>query len=98
MLSDPERETLDEIERQILAEDPDLARSFQTVKPSDPYDWHWMAYTAAIHAVLAVGMILFLMGSVAGALGFATLAGGVALARHFTAPPDESEEHDPSRR
>jgi hypothetical protein len=83
VLSDREREALHEIERQILAEDPDLARSFQAVKPPDPHDRLWWAYTVAIHVAAAVAMVVLLMGLVAGALVFATLAGGVAVARYY---------------
>jgi hypothetical protein len=83
VLSDREREALREIERQILAEDPDLARSLQAVTPPNPHDRLWWVYTVAVNVAIAVAVVVLLMGLVVGALAFATLAGGAAVARHY---------------
>ncbi|MGH3756253.1 DUF3040 domain-containing protein [Actinophytocola sp.] len=87
MLSDHERETLREIQRQLVVDDPDLERSFRALeKPTPtrtpPPQGRW-AYTAGIAVAAVLAVVLLLAGSLGGALAFAVIAGSVSLARHL---------------
>lgn len=85
MLSDRERETLREVQRQFLAEDPGLARSFDDVGQQDPLQWlaavpRW-AYTATFVAMVLLGILMITARAPGVALALAALATLVSLAR-----------------
>lgn len=81
MLSNHERRTLREVERDCLAEDPDFVRPFQA-------DEHRPGYrsTATLAMVVAasIGSILLIAGSVVGALAFTVSAGLIWLLRRYS--------------
>jgi hypothetical protein len=57
MLSDRERQTLDEVQRRFVTEDPRFAASFNRVGPSaSSYSVHW-AYTTAMIVAAASGVL-----------------------------------------
>jgi uncharacterized membrane protein YphA (DoxX/SURF4 family) len=90
MLSDRERETLNELQRQFESEDPSLVRKF--VEPPAPiqksHDW-LLDLTAGVFTLLAAFAIL--LGFAASTIAFATFAVFLALLRHRAAQkPDES--------
>lgn len=76
MLSDHERKTLREVERQIMLEDPEFARSFEATSRQPPRDRHRVAYTAAIVVALVLCVLMFVVGAPGTAL---VLAGGAGL-------------------
>jgi len=80
VLSDREREALNEIERQLAVEDPGFSRTFHAVGQSPPYNQVRLAYAVTIVVAIVLGLIVLLAGSVLGALVFAAVAGGVAVA------------------
>ena len=82
MLSDREREVLNEIQRQFLLEDPGLAKSLAAGQQPRSATQLRFAYTVTIVVAIALGGLVLLAGSVLGALVFAAVAVGVALARH----------------
>ena len=85
MLSDREREVLNEIQRQFLLEDPGLARSLAAGQQPRSTSQLRLAYSVTIVVALALGGLVLLAGSVLGALVFAAVAGGVALVRRCQA-------------
>lgn len=91
MLNDHERKTLREVELQFLAEDPAFSRSFDTRAQRLQREYVDRAPAKiAIVAAILLGALMLLVGSPAGALGFAGMTGLIWLAwRH---------SNDPSRR
>lgn len=92
MLSDHERETLREIQRQLVVNDPDLQRSFrafeestptQTPPPEGRWAYGGWAYTAGIVVATVLAIVMLLTGSLGGALAFAIIAASVSVARHL---------------
>jgi hypothetical protein len=64
MLGDRERQTLDEVQRRFVTEDPRFAASFNRVGPSaSSYSVHWAdtlpswAYTTAVIVAAASGVL-----------------------------------------
>ena len=91
MLSDHERMTLREIERQILAEDPEFTRSFDMgVQRPHRERRDGVSVKIAIMAAVLLGALMLVAGSPSGALAFAAVAGLIWLARRHS--------NDPSRR
>jgi hypothetical protein len=85
VLSDHERETLREIQRQLIVDDPTLEQTFRALeKPIPaPATRCQRIYTLIIVVATLLAVVLLLIGSAGGALAFATIAGSVWLARHF---------------
>ena len=85
MLSDREMETLREVQRQLVAEDPDFARSFEAVgRPDSHYSLHWVpgwVYTTALVVAVALGVLMLLVHAPGTALGFGALATMIAAVR-----------------
>ena len=95
MLSDHERETLREVERQFLAEDPEFARSFDT-RARDLGGEHRVSVSLQIGIVAAVLLVALMLvaGSPAGALAFATATGLIWHAwRHSTRHAARRDDH-----
>ena len=88
MLSDHEQRALLALQRQLVAEDPDFARSFDEVGPRDSafsLQWvnampRWVPTTAAVGTV-ALGILMLAIGVAAVALVFATLAVMIVVVR-----------------
>ncbi len=87
MLSDRERETLDQIQRRLLVEDPGFAQSFdadaQRLPPPKPRDRLRWAYTAAIVVAVMLCALMVLAQSPGTALAFAAIAGALFMARRW---------------
>lgn len=92
MLSDRERETLREIQRQFMVEDPELARSFREIDRPQPRDHLRQAYTVTMVVAMVFGFLVLVAGSPAGALGCGILAGLIWLARRHR---DELSQRKP---
>ena len=75
MLSDRERETLREIQRQLATDDPDLARELDRVEPPSPPGSNRGAWLAA-----AIGCLFFMFVLLASESPFGTLVFLVAAA------------------
>ncbi len=89
MLNDRERETLREVQRQFVTDDPDFARTFEAVgRPDSHYSLQWMygmpewVYTTALVVAVAVGVLMLLVQSPGTALGFGALATMIAMVRN----------------
>ncbi|MGH3522554.1 MAG: DUF3040 domain-containing protein [Mycobacterium sp.] len=87
MLSDRERETLDQIQRQLLVEDPGFAQSFDSDaqrlprESRAPRDRHRWAYTGAIVVAVMLCTLMLLAHSPGTALAFAAITGALFMAR-----------------
>lgn len=94
MLSDRERKTLRELQRQFDAEDPDFSRSFDDVGQHSTFSLQrayalprW-AYTTAIGVAVALGMLMLMARAPGTALLFAALATIISMIRrHRDDPP-----------
>ena len=85
MLSDHERETLREVERQFLAEDPGFAHAFearQTRMSRRPH--RWGARIALVTAALLTAFLV-VAGSLGSALVVAVVAGLIWVVSHHPA-------------
>jgi len=91
VLSDHERKTLREVERQILAEDPEFTRSFDMGAQRLRRERRdGASVKIAIVTAVLLGALMLMAGSPTGALAFAAATGLIWLAwRH---------SNDPSRR
>ncbi|GAB1516143.1 DUF3040 domain-containing protein [Actinophytocola sp. KF-1] len=84
MLSDHERKTLREIQRQLVVDDPDFERTFRTLAaPAPGPTLRWWTYTAVIVIAAVLATVSLLAGSVGGTLAFSVIAGAVWCARHL---------------
>lgn len=83
MLSDREQKALREVERQLMFEDPELARSFEVAEKSAAQRASRSRRTYTVWIVLTVALsVLTLAAGLPGtALVLATSAGLIALAR-----------------
>lgn len=86
MLSDHERAALRKVERQILAEDPQFVRTFDTRAqqlpggPRRPLNQDQRTYTVLMWVAAALSLLMAVAGSPGGALLFAVVAVTFALA------------------
>ncbi len=86
MLSDHERKTLREVERQLMLADPGFAQSFDTGAQrlrGDPPGLPRWAYMILLVISSAFGLILLVAGSLSGALAFAAVTGLIWAARRY---------------
>ncbi|TWF82178.1 DUF3040 family protein [Pseudonocardia hierapolitana] len=85
MLSDQERQTLDEVQRRFVTEDPRFAASFNRVGPgASSYTVRWVprwAYTTAMFVAAAFGVLMLIAGAPGTALAVAALATAISLLR-----------------
>ncbi|MGH3917899.1 MAG: DUF3040 domain-containing protein [Pseudonocardiaceae bacterium] len=87
MLSDHERATLHEIQRQFLAEDPEFVQTFDARTQRlprasrQPIDKHRRTYTVLMWITTMLSVLLLIAGSVGGALLLAAVAVALSLAR-----------------
>lgn len=88
MLSDRERQMLDEVQRRFVTEDPRFAASFDRVGPgASSYSVRWAytlpswAYTTAMFVAAAFGVLMLIAGAPGTALAFAALATAISLLR-----------------
>lgn len=83
MLSDRERETLQEIQRRLQVEDPDFARSFEPTEHRSPHDRHRRACTVSVVLALVLSLLMLVAGLPGSALLLAAGAALIAVARHL---------------
>jgi hypothetical protein len=98
VLSDHERKTLREVERQLMAEDPEFPRRFDRVGQRHPtYSLHWAyamprwAYTTAIVAAVTLSVLMMMVRAPGAALVFAALATIIAVVRKCRDKPARRE-------
>lgn len=83
MLSDHERKTLKELERQFMTDDPEFPRSFHAHAKRLDRNHRGMPATVAIVAAVLLCALMLATGSLGGALAFAAVTGLIWLAwRH----------------
>ncbi|ONI92119.1 hypothetical protein ALI22I_05775 [Saccharothrix sp. ALI-22-I] len=85
MLSDHEQETLREIQRQLVVDDPDFERSFRALDAPEPTPTagrRWL-YPMVIAIASLLAILMLLAGSPGSALGYGLVAGLVWLAQYF---------------
>lgn len=75
MLSDHERKTLREVERQFMLEDPDFARSFEAAEQRSPHEHHRMIVKISIVVAVLLSALMLAIESLSGALAFAAATG-----------------------
>lgn len=83
MLSDRERETLREVERQLLHEDPEFARCFETRAQLLPHPIAGLGIKIFVIAGLLLSALVLVAGSLGGALAFAVATGLIWLVWRF---------------
>ncbi len=93
MLSDRERETLREVERRLLSEDPGFTRSFEARAQRLPRGTRG---GVGLKIFLAAGLLLsafvLVTGSAAGAVAFATATGLIWVVWRFA---DDAPQQSP---
>ena len=83
MLSDHERKTLREVERQFIAEDPEFNRAFEARQTRLSRHPHRLGAGIAVVVAALFTAFLLVAGSLAGALAFAVATGLIWVAwRH----------------
>jgi len=94
MLSDDDRRTLRELERQLGAEDAAFVQRFDAAgrrpRPATVFAWPQIA------GALALGLLMLLAGSMAGALAFTLAAATVGLAWWYADEPDADRRDRPT--
>ncbi|WP_158703557.1 DUF3040 domain-containing protein [Pseudonocardia dioxanivorans] len=81
MLDDHERRTLQDLERQLMAEDVEFSRSFRAHTQHLGRKHLGVAATVAMAVVIVLCALMVMAGSPVGALAFAALSGVLWLAR-----------------
>lgn len=88
MLSDHERKTLHEVERQLMLEDPEFARSFHGGEQHPPRGHHRpadkIAIVVAVLLSALLSALLLVAGLLSGALTFAAVAGLIWAAWRYS--------------
>ncbi len=83
MLSDHEQETLREIQRHLVVEDPEFERSFRAFEgPISQPRYRWV-YTTLVVITVALTLVMLLAGAPAGALASAVVAVVLWWTRHL---------------
>ena len=86
MLSDHERKTLREVERQCMADDPDFTRAFEAGQTRLSRHPHQLGVTLAVVAAALLTTFLLVAGSAGSALVVAATTGLIIWAvRHHSA-------------
>jgi Protein of unknown function (DUF3040) len=73
MLSDYERNTLREVERQLMLEDPEFAQSFDIREPKLPRGHHGLVTKIGIIIAVLLSALVLVNGSLVGALALASV-------------------------
>jgi DUF3040 family protein len=79
VLSDRERETLHEVERRLLIEDPEFARSFKARAQRLPHPTGGVGIKIFLVAGLLLSALVLVAGSLAGAVAFVGATGLIWL-------------------
>jgi hypothetical protein len=83
VLSENERETLREIQRHLIVEDPDFERTFRAFEASTPSARYRWVYTTLVVITAVLAPVMLLAGSPGGALAFAIVASTLWWTRHL---------------
>jgi Flp pilus assembly protein TadB len=75
VLSDHDRKTLREVERQCMADDPDFTHAFEAGQTRLSRHPHQLGVSLAIVAAALLTVLLLVAGSLAGAVAVATATG-----------------------
>ena len=93
MFSDREQQALLEVQRHLVAEDPDFVRSFDEAGPRDStYSVQWVyamplwVYTTAVVVAVALGVLMLVVSGPGTALILAVLATTIFTVRRRGAP------------
>jgi hypothetical protein len=93
VLSDHERKTLREVERQCMADDPDFTRAFAAGQTRLSRHPHQLGVSLMVAAAALFTVFLLVAGSLAGAVAVATSTGLIIWAgRHQSA---DTNRHTP---
>lgn len=96
MLSERERRALEEIEREVAAEDPRLAASLRTSRREAAYSQDRWPYTAAVVAAWALVVSCLLLGLPAAMFGAAALAMLAVAVRQWQFPAPRIRPAEPT--
>jgi hypothetical protein len=88
VLSDHERETLREVERQFQAEDPRFTRSFEARQTRLARHPHQLGANLAVVAATLLAAVTLLAGSLTGALAIVLTTWLIWMAWHHSADTD----------
>lgn len=89
MLSDHERKTLREVEQQLMAEDPEFARSFEARQARLSRHPRRLAVRIGVVVGALLAALMLVTGSLVGALVFAVTAGLIWVAWLHPGDTDE---------
>lgn len=98
MLSDHERRTLQEVERLLLAEDPDFTQSFQARSQRLQRTDDGFGLKIFVVGGLLLSALMLVTGSLSGAVAFAVATGLIALVWRCSQDPPRRLPADPDRR
>lgn len=94
MLSERERRALEEIEREVAAEDPQLAASLRSSHAASAASHDRWPYTAAVVTAWALAASCLLLGLSGAMLGAVTLAVLAVAVRRWQFPVPRAEPDD----
>lgn len=89
MLNDRERDTLREVERRLLDEDPEFARAFNARAQRLPHPASRLGIKIFLIAGLLLSALVLVAGSLGGAVAFAAATGLVWLAWRWAGGIDQ---------
>jgi hypothetical protein len=89
VLSDRERDTLREVERLLLNQDPEFARSFKARAQRLPHPTSRLGIKIFLIAGLMLSALVLVAGSLGGAVAFAVATGLIWLAWRRTGGIDQ---------
>ncbi|TWF80469.1 DUF3040 family protein [Pseudonocardia hierapolitana] len=89
MLSDRERETLREVERRLLIEDPEFARYFKARAQRLPHPADGLGIKIFLIAGLLISALVLVAGSLGGAAAFAAATGLIWLTWRWAGRMDQ---------
>jgi hypothetical protein len=89
VLSDREREALREVERRLLIEDPEFARSFKARAQRLPHPAGGFGIKIFLIAGLLTSALVLVAGSIGGAVAFATATGLIWLTWRWAGETDQ---------
>jgi len=93
VLNDNERKTLSDVERQLMAEDPEFARPFHEQLPQQPTTQHGSNGKIAVAVAMLFSAILLLAGFAPGALTCVVLTGVFCAMWWCSKGSDPTESH-----
>jgi hypothetical protein len=89
VLSDRERETLREVERRLLIEDPAFARTFTARAQRLPHPTTGLGIKIFLITGLLLSALVLVAGSIGGAVAFAAATGLIWVTWRWAGEPDQ---------